>query len=183
MQYEPTTVEEAFVVSLEPRGDARGFFVRFFCAEESAGHGHEACFMQVNNSASTYARPLRGLHYQIAPAGDAKLVHGIAGQAFGVVVDMRSGSLGFARLARAELMTENRRMMYMPNGRAHGFLTLDDNAEMLYLASALYAGAHDRVLRRNDPAIGIDRPAVPAVLSDKDRDAPDFSPATHDSGD
>lgn len=170
------------MVSLEPRGDDRGFFARFFCAEEFAGHGLEACFVQINNSVSTYARTLRGMHYQIAPAGEAKLVRCIAGRAFDVVVDMRAGSRSFGRWVGAELTAENRRMMYVPKGCAHGFMTLDDNTEMLYLASAPYAGSYERVLRWNDPAIGIDWPAVPAVLSDKDRDAPDFSPAMHSSG-
>jgi dTDP-4-dehydrorhamnose 3,5-epimerase len=182
MQYEPTTVDGAFVVSLEPRGDERGFFARIFCAEEFAGRGLESCFVQINNSVSTHARTLRGLHYQIAPAGEAKLVRCIAGRAFDVVVDMRSGSRSFGRWAGAELTAENRRMMYVPKGCAHGFLTLADNTEMLYLASAPYAGAYERVLRWNDPVIGIDWPAIPTVLSDKDRDAPDFSRTTHDSG-
>src|SRR5690242_16062137 len=133
MQYEPTEVDGAFVVSLQPRGDERGFFARFFCSEEFAGQGLESRFVQINNSVSTYARTLRGMHYQIAPAGEAKLVRCIAGRAFDVIVDMRPGSRSFGRWAGAELTAENRRMMYVPKGCAHGFLTLDDNTEMLYL--------------------------------------------------
>jgi dTDP-4-dehydrorhamnose 3,5-epimerase len=182
MRCDPTPVDGAFLISLEPRGDERGFFARLFCADEFASHSLEPSFVQVNNSLSKHAHTLRGLHYQVAPAGEVKLVRCIRGRAFDVVADMRRTSETFSRWFGAELSAENRKMMYVPKGCAHGFLTLEDDTELLYLASARYDGARERVLRWNDPLVGIEWPAAPAVLSDKDGNAPCFSPETHYSG-
>jgi dTDP-4-dehydrorhamnose 3,5-epimerase len=182
MRYNPTPVDGAFLVSLEPWDDDRGFFARLFCADEFAAQSLEPGFVQVNNSLSKRAHTLRGLHYQVAPAGEAKLVRCIRGRAFDVIADMRQTSETFRRWFGAELSAENRQMMYVPKGCAHGFLTLEDDTELLYLASARHDGARERVLRWNDPLVGIEWPTAPSVLSVKDRDAPSFSPDTHDPG-
>ena len=182
MKYQPTDVAGAFVVSLEPRGDERGFFARVFCGAEFAGHGLDATIAQINTSLSVEAGTLRGMHYQAAPHGEAKLVRCIRGSAFDVVLDLRATSPTYGRWAGALLNAENRQLMYVPKGCAHGFLTLEANTEMLYSASAPYAGAAERVVRWNDPRFAIDWPRQPAVLSPKDESAADFDPHLLDPG-
>ena len=182
MKYEPTDVEGAFLLSLEPRGDERGFFSRVFCADEFASRGLEAAVSQANTSVSAKAGTLRGMHYQVAPHGEAKLVKCIRGSAFDVVLDLREGSPTFGRWAGAALTPENRLMMYAPKGCAHGFLTLEDGTEMLYTASAPYQGPAERIIRWNDPAFAIRWPRDPEVLSPKDQDAADYDPAWHRPG-
>lgn len=182
VRYSPTTVGGAFLVEMEPREDSRGFFARVFCAEEFAAHGLEPHVAQINNAFTARARTLRGLHYQVAPAGEAKLVRCLRGRVFDVLVDLRAGSSTFRRWFGVELSGGDRRMLYVPKGCAHGYLTLEDESELLYLASAPYSSSHERVLRWNDPAIGIDWPVSPVILSDKDRVAPDFDAGHHASG-
>lgn len=182
MKYQATDVDGAFVLSLEPRGDERGFFARVFCREEFARHGLEGGVSQVNTSASATAGTLRGMHYQVSPHGEAKLVKCIRGAAFDVVLDLREGSPTFGRWAGVTLTPENRLMMYAPKGCAHGFLTLEDGTEMLYTASAPYEGAAERIVRWNDPAFAIAWPREPAVLSPRDHDAGDYDAAWRRSG-
>jgi dTDP-4-dehydrorhamnose 3,5-epimerase len=162
--------------------DERGFFARLFCSEEFAANGLESSIAQINMSLSVKASTLRGLHYQVAPAGEAKLVRCTRGRAFDVVVDMRKNSQTFRRWFGAEITADNRRMVYVPKGCAHGFMTLEDNTEMFYLASAPYDAASEHVLRWNDSAIGVEWPRAPLVLSEKDGNAPDFSEDYHLSG-
>ena len=182
MKYQPTTVEGAYVVSLEPRGDERGFFARVFCGAEFAGHGLDSHIAQINTSLSVEAGTLRGMHYQVAPHGEVKLVRCIRGSAFDVVLDLRAGSPSYGRWAGALLTADNRQMMYVPKGCAHGFLTLEANTEMFYSASTAYAGAAERVVRWNDPRFAIEWPRLPAVLSAKDEAAADFDPQLMDPG-
>ncbi len=182
MRFLPTTVEGARLVELEPRTDERGFFARMFCAGEFAAEGLETSFRQVNDALSHTAGTLRGLHYQVAPAGEVKLVRCLRGAAFDVLVDLRAGSPSFGRWAGAELTSGNRRMMHVPRGCAHGYLTLEPDTELLYFASDPYVAAHERALRWDDPAIGIAWPRPAAVISDKDRTAPAFDAAYHASG-
>ena len=182
MRFLPTAVEGARLIELEPRADERGFFARLFCAGEFAAEGLETGFRQVNDALSHAAGTLRGLHYQVAPAGEVKLVRCLRGAAFDVLVDLRAGSPSFGRWAGAELTAGNRRMMYVPRGCAHGYLTLEPDTELLYFASDPYAAAQERALRWDDPAIGIAWPRPPAIISDKDRTARTFDAAYHASG-
>lgn len=182
MLYQPTAVDGAFVVSLEKRGDERGFFARLFCAEEFAARGLENSISQINNSVSAQAGTLRGLHYQIAPFGEAKLVRCLRGSAFDVVVDLRPNSPTFGKWAGQTLTGDNRLMMYAPKGCAHGFLTLEDDTEMLYPATAPYNGQAERILRWDDERFGVVWPRTPEVLSDKDRAALRYDPSWHDPG-
>lgn len=182
MKYQPTAVHGCFVVSLESRGDERGFFARIFDADEFAGMGMDSVYPQINTSLSAQAGTLRGLHYQVVPYGEAKLVKCLRGAAFDVVVDLRPGSPTFGKWAGETLSGENRLMMYVPKGCAHGFMTLTDDAEMLYPASGPYNGAAERVLRWNDPRFAVEWPRQPVVLSAKDRDARDYDPAWHGPG-
>jgi dTDP-4-dehydrorhamnose 3,5-epimerase len=160
MIFSETPLPGAYLIDLEKRGDARGFFARAFCRNEFAEHG-----------------TLRGLHYQLAPAAEVKLVRCLAGALYDVILDLRPDSPSFGRWFGAELSAENRRMMYVPRGFAHGFLTLSENCEALYLVSAFYAPELERGVRWNDPRFAIEWPAAPDFISDKDRDRPDFDPA------
>lgn len=182
MKYASTIIRGCFLVSLEPRGDERGFFARMFDAEEFASRGMDSVFPQINTSLSTQAGTLRGLHYQIAPHGEAKLVKCLKGSAFDVVVDLRAGSPTFGKWVSEILTEENRLMMYAPKGCAHGFMTLTNNTEMLYPASNPYNGPAERVLRWNDPRFAIEWPREPAVLSNKDSEARDYDQNWHGPG-
>jgi dTDP-4-dehydrorhamnose 3,5-epimerase len=182
MRFEPTSLAGVFLISLEPRGDERGFFARMFCADEFARQHLEVEFPQINNSFSQHAGTLRGLHYQAAPAGEAKLVRCVHGAVFDVAVDLRAGSATHGRWYGVELTAGNRRMLYVPKGCAHGYLTLADRSELIYLASHPYSAAHERVIRWDDPTFAIAWPRTPAVLSDKDRHATDYGADTHASG-
>jgi dTDP-4-dehydrorhamnose 3,5-epimerase len=182
MKYQPTQVDGAFVLSLEPRGDERGFFARVFCSDEFTGHGLDGSVSQMNTSVSAKAGTLRGLHYQVSPHGEAKLVKCIRGAAFDVVLDLRKGSPSFGRWEGVILTPDNRLMMYVPKGCAHGFLTLEDETEMFYTASAPYVGVAERVVRWDDPAFAIAWPRAPSVLSSKDQDVEDYDLARNDPG-
>jgi dTDP-4-dehydrorhamnose 3,5-epimerase len=179
MRFTPTPLAGAYLIDIEPRGDERGFFARAFCRNEFAEHGLECQFVQVNNSLSAQRGTLRGMHYQLEPAAEVKVVRCIAGALWDAIIDLRPGSATFGQWFGAELTADNRRMMYAPRGFAHGFITLSDNAEVFYLVSEFYAPEHERGIRWNDPRFGIAWPIAPAVLSDKDRDRADFDPATH----
>jgi dTDP-4-dehydrorhamnose 3,5-epimerase len=179
MRFTPTPLAGAYLIDIEKRGDERGFFARAFCRDEFAQHGLVTEFVQVNDSLSAERGTLRGMHYQLEPAAEVKIVRCIAGALWDAIIDLRPGSATFGRWFGAELTADNRRMMYAPHGFAHGFITLSDNAEAFYLVSAFYAPEHERGIRWNDPRFGIAWPIAPTVLSDKDRDRADFDPATH----
>jgi len=182
VRFHPTEVEGCFVVEPAPRGDDRGFFARIFDAESFREKGLADQFVQFNNSLSAKAGTLRGLHYQIAPSGEDKLVRCTAGAVYDVVLDLRDASPTFGRWAGAEITAENRRLMYAPKGCAHGFLTLVDDTELVYFASTPYAGPDERIVRWDDPRFAVRWPRAPAILSDKDRDARDYDPTLHASG-
>jgi dTDP-4-dehydrorhamnose 3,5-epimerase len=177
--FEETPIPGAWLVGLERRGDERGFFARLFCADEFAEHGLAATFVQVNDSLSVERGTLRGMHYQLPPAAEVKLVRCVRGALYDVVLDLRPDSPAFKRWFGVELSAENRLMMVVPEGCAHGFLTLEPETETIYFVNAPYSPECERGVRWNDPAFAIDWPFEPTVLSDKDRDQHDFDPARH----
>ena len=179
MIFTETPIEGAYLIDLEKRGDERGFFARAFCRDEFAALGLETDFVQINNSLSAAKGTLRGLHYQLPPAAEAKVVRCVRGALWDVILDLRQGSPTHGRWFGAGLSAENRRMVYAPRGTAHGFVTLEDDTEAIYLVSAFYAPQLERGVRWNDPAFAIQWPVEPVVISDKDRDRADFGPATH----
>lgn len=179
MIFTETPVEGAYLIDLEKRGDERGFFARAFCRNEFAAMGLETEFVQVNNSLSAAKGTLRGMHYQLPPAAEVKVVRCIAGALWDVVLDLRRDSPSYGRWFGAELSAANRRMMYAPKGIAHGFVTLAHDTEAFYFVSAFYAPELERGVRWNDPRFGIEWPLAPVVISDKDRDRADFDPAAH----
>lgn len=180
MNFQTTSVEGCFLIEPTPRGDHRGFFARIFDAEIFRDRGLANQFVQFNNSLSVESGTLRGLHYQRPPSSEDKLVRCIAGSVFDVVLDMRKNSPTFGLWAGEKISASNRRMMLAPKGCAHGFMTLEANTELVYFASAPYAAPEERIIRWDDPKFAIRWPRAPTVLSDKDRDAPDYDPTWHD---
>src|SRR5262249_5586088 len=141
--------------------------------------GLSSRFVQINNSASAQKGTLRGLHYQLAPKAETKVVRCLRGALYDLILDIRKESATFGKSFGAELSAENRRMMYVPKGFAHAFLTLADDTEVLYLVDEFYSPQDERGIRWNDPQFAIHWPIEPAVLSDKDRNWRDFDPSWH----
>jgi dTDP-4-dehydrorhamnose 3,5-epimerase len=167
----------AWVLDLERHEDERGFFARTFCREELEAHGLDPHVSQCSLSYNRTKGTLRGMHWQSSPAEESKLVRVVHGAIHDVIVDCRPDSPTFGRHAAVELSAENRRSLYVPPLFAHGFQTLADDAEILYMMSAQFAPEHARGFRHDDPAVAIDWPLPVTVISDKDRGLPDFSEA------
>ena len=179
MIFTPTPIEGAYIIDLDKKGDDRGFFARLFCENEFAEAGLVRHFCQVNNSLSAKKGTLRGMHYQLAPKAETKLVRCVRGSLYDMILDLRKGSPSFGRSFGAELSADNRRMMYVPRGFAHGFLTLTDGTEAIYFVDEFYSLAHERCVRYNDPKFELPWPEPPTVLSAKDEAQGDFDPAWH----
>jgi dTDP-4-dehydrorhamnose 3,5-epimerase len=179
MIFTPTPLTGAYLIDLEKRGDDRGFFARAFCEREFAAHQLVTRFVQVNNSQSVSRGTLRGMHYQLAPKAETKLVRCIRGALYDLILDLRQGSPTFGSSFGAELTAENRRMMYVPKGFAHGFITLTDDTEAFYFVNEIYAPECERGIRWNDPRFSLSWPIPPSVLSEKDASHRDFDPAWH----
>ncbi len=179
MIFNATPIPGTYLIELERRGDERGFFARAFCEREFATHGLISQFVQVNNSFSARRGTLRGMHYQLAPKAETKLVRCVRGALYDVVLDLRRDSPTFGKSFGAELTAENRRMMYAPKGLAHGFITLADETEAFYFVDEFYAPDCERGVRWDDPQFSLWWPMAPAVLSDKDAGQRDFDPARH----
>ncbi len=168
MIFSPLSLAGAFRIDLDPRGDDRGFFARLFCADEFAAHGLATRWAQMNTSFSRTSGTLRGMHFQRPPAAEAKLVRCLAGAMFDVLVDLRAASPSFGHWVAVELTAQNRSMVYVPEGVAHGFQTLADDTEVLYCHSVPYAQKHEGGLRFDDPSVGIAWPLPPFGLSSRD---------------
>jgi dTDP-4-dehydrorhamnose 3,5-epimerase len=179
MKFIETPLKGSYLIELEKKGDNRGFFARFFCENEFGDHQLATRFLQINNSLTAKKGTLRGMHYQLQPSAEVKVVRCIKGALFDVILDLRPDSPSFGKSFGAGLNAENRTMMYVPQGFAHGFVTLEDDTEALYLVSALYAPALERGIRYNDPTFQIQWPIQPAEVSEKDSKWPDFSPEFH----
>ena len=177
MRFTKIPIAGAFVVDLEPVTDERGFFARSFCRREFAAQSLNPELVQCNVSLNRRRGTLRGMHWQMAPHEEAKLVRCIRGSLHDVIVDLRHGSPTFRQHTAVQLTAENRHMLYVPEGCAHGFLTLEDDTEVLYQMSAPYAPESARGVRYDDPAFGIRWPAEVTVISERDRSYPDWSPA------
>jgi dTDP-4-dehydrorhamnose 3,5-epimerase len=179
MLFVPSRLAGAFTVEIEKREDERGFFARAFCQREFAAAGLETQFVQANTSLTRRKGSIRGMHYQLPPSSEVKLVRCVRGAVMDVVVDIRPQSPTFKGWFSAELSAENRRMMYVPKGFAHGFQSLTEDAELSYMVSAWYDQPNERSLRYNDPAIGITWPLPVADVSAKDAGAPDWDAEFH----
>jgi dTDP-4-dehydrorhamnose 3,5-epimerase len=179
MKFIETPLPGAFVIELEERGDDRGFFARAFCQREFQQHGLNPNIVQMNISLSARRGTLRGIHYQLAPKAEDKTFRCLRGAFFDVVVDLRPESPTFLRHFTVELTGGNRKMVHVPQGCANSFLTLEDDTELFYFTSEFYAPEWERGIRYNDPKLGIQWPMEPAVISDKDKNHPDFKLETH----
>jgi dTDP-4-dehydrorhamnose 3,5-epimerase len=177
MNFVETSVAGAWLVELEPSVDHRGFFARVWSEEVFAERGLTTRFVQCNNAYSRQAGTVRGLHYQVQPFADAKLLRCIRGAVFDVIVDVRPESPTYLQWFGVDLSEDNRRLLYVPPGCAHGYQALSDHAEVLYPVSAPYTASAERGVRWDDPLFGISwPPTAERIVSDKDLAWPNFVP-------
>ena len=176
MRFSPTAVDGVMLIDLDTSEDGRGFFARTFCDDEFARAGISFRPRQMNLSHNRKALTLRGMHYQAAPHAEAKIVHCVRGRIYDVALDLRPASPTYLRWTAAELSPETRRMLLIPEGCAHGFLTLADDSDIIYVMDAAFVADAARGVRWNDPAFGIKWPATPLIISERDAGYPDFKP-------
>jgi dTDP-4-dehydrorhamnose 3,5-epimerase len=176
MRFNATPLAGAYLVEIAKIGDERGFFGRSWCQREMAEHGLDSAIAQINTSFSRHRGTLRGLHFQVAPYQESKLIRCTRGAIFDVIVDLRPHSATRGQWYGAELTADNHLALYSPKGFAQGFITLQDDTEITYIASEPYAPGKDRGVRWDDPQFGIRWPLQPLAMSDKDRQWPDFTP-------
>ena len=174
MIFTETALAGAYVIEPERLGDERGFFARTFCAEAFAARGLAMTFAQQSVSFNARKGTLRGMHYQASPYEEAKLIRCTMGAVLDVILDLRPGAATFKQWVAVELSAANRRMLYVPKGLAHGFVTLADETELFYQMTEPYHPGMARGVRWNDPAFGIAWPIAEPILSDRDRAFPDF---------
>jgi dTDP-4-dehydrorhamnose 3,5-epimerase len=177
MRFIETGMPGAFVVDVEPVVDERGLFARSWCTHEFEEHGLNPRLVQCSVSLNHQKGTLRGMHYQIAPHQEAKLVRCTQGSLYDVIVDLRPESRTYLQHFGTELSASNHRALYVPEGFAHGYLTLADESEVFYQMSEFYAPAAARGVRWNDPALRISWPGPVVVISERDKSFPDFEPA------
>jgi dTDP-4-dehydrorhamnose 3,5-epimerase len=177
MRFAETEIRGVFVVDLERHEDERGYFARMWCAEEFTEHGLSGSLAQANMAFSAKAGTMRGMHYQLPPHEEAKLVRCMTGAFWDVALDLRAGSPTYLRHVAVELTAENKRALYVPEGCAHGYQTLVDDTEAFYLHSVAYAPGSEAGARWDDPAFAIPWPeAAIRILSAKDAVWPDYQP-------
>jgi dTDP-4-dehydrorhamnose 3,5-epimerase len=170
MNFIETEIKDLFVVELNKIGDERGFFARAWCEKEFADKKLTSRMVQANTSYSKDKGTLRGLHYQISPHQEAKLMRCIKGAIFDVAVDLRPDSKTYKKWFGIELTESNRKMLFVPEGFAHGYQTLVEDTEAYYMSSAFYAPEAERGLRWDDPAIGINWPITEGLnITEKDQ--------------
>jgi len=174
LQFLETPLAGAWLVEPTPAEDQRGWFARIRCEEEFARRGLESRFVQTSLSFNRCRGVLRGMHFQVAPREEVKLVRCLRGAVHDVILDLRPDSPTFTKHFSAVLSHENRRAMYVPRGVAHGFQALEDASEVLYEIAGAYSPEHARGVRWDDPAFGIAWPVPEPILLERDRDYPDF---------
>lgn len=171
----PLKIPGAYLIEIEPLTDDRGFFARTFCREELGRLGMDFPVAQCSLSRNTKQHTLRGMHYQAAPCPEIKLIRCTSGAVWDCIIDLRPESPAYRQWTAHELSADNHRALLVPEQCAHGFISLTDETELFYMMSAPHAPDCARAVRWNDPAFGIAWPAEPAVMSDKDRNLPDFT--------
>lgn len=177
MRFTPTGLGGAFLVEIEPRCDARGFFARTWCQREFEEQGLEGRLVQCSMSHNLHRGTLRGMHYQVKPHEETKLVRCTAGAIHDVIVDVRPESPTYLRHIAVELSAANRRAVYIPRGFAHGFQTLIDDSEVFYQMSEFFAPEDARGFRWNDPLFGIEWPVADPIILDRDTSYSDYVPS------
>lgn len=176
MRFTPIELKGAYVIELEPIIDQRGFFARSFCQKEFQERGLVSHFVQCNIAWNKGKGTLRGLHYQIAPYAEIKLIRCTCGATYDVIIDLRPESPTYCKWAAVELTPANKKMLYVPEGFAHGYQTLKPNTEVSYWMSNFYLPDAQRGVRWNDPTFAIRWPFPDPILSENDRSLPDFEP-------
>lgn len=174
MNFVATCLAGAYIVKPEPLPDERGFFARTWCQREFAEHGLTARLVQCSISFNSRKGTLRGMHYQLEPHAEAKLVRCTQGAIYDVIIDLRPASPTYRQHVGAVLSAANRDALYVPEGFAHGFLTLENESEVLYQMSEFYAPGFGRGVRWDDPAFGIEWPGQVQVIAERDATYPDF---------
>lgn len=172
MKWLATPLPGLLEIQPAPTGDARGRFTRLFCEQELAAARPKLHLTQINLSETYGCGTVRGLHYQLPPAAEAKLIHCLRGRVFDVVVDLRAGSPTFLRWHGIELDCDNGRAVFIPEGFAHGFQVLTDEAHLLYMHTAPWTPSHEAGLRHDDPRLAIDWPRPVTRVSERDRSHP-----------
>jgi dTDP-4-dehydrorhamnose 3,5-epimerase len=174
MTFHETKLQGVFEIRIEPLRDERGFFARSWCQTEFKAHGLNPALVQCNISFNGRKGTLRGMHYQLAPYAEAKLIRCTRGAIYDVIIDLRRESPTFKQWVSVVLTAEKRNMAYVPEDCAHGFLTLEDDTEVLYQMSQFFSAESARGVRWDDPAFRIAWPHEIAVISERDKNYPDF---------
>jgi dTDP-4-dehydrorhamnose 3,5-epimerase len=175
MKFQPTAIPGAVVIDLERQHDGRGSFARFFCQDEFASQQLPANFVQGSLSHNASRGTLRGMHLQLGPIPEEKLVRCTRGRVYDVVLDLRRNSDTYKQWVAFELDAESGRAIFIPAGCAHGFLTLEPDTELHYLMTVRYDANHQHGARWNDPVFAIDWPFQPIVIGERDRNFPDYT--------
>lgn len=168
MTFKETELKGSFIIDLSLLADSRGWFARTFCKDEFLQIGHTKEWVQINHSFTLAKGTIRGMHYQVAPHQEIKMVRCIAGSVYDVIIDLRKNSETYLRWVGTELSAANKKMLYIPQGFAHGFQTLSDNAELIYHHSEFYNAGSEAGIRFNDPAVNIIWPLPVSEISEKD---------------
>ncbi|MEP6675271.1 MAG: dTDP-4-dehydrorhamnose 3,5-epimerase [Ferruginibacter sp.] len=168
MIFEPTPLAGSYVITLSPVGDSRGWFARTYCKNEFAQIGHHAEWVQMNHSFTKNKGTIRGMHYQLPPFEEIKMVRCIAGAVLDVIIDIRKNSATYLQWFSTELSAANKKMMYIPAGFAHGFQTLTDDCELVYQHSAFYTAGSEGGIKYDDAAINIQWPLTVTEISERD---------------
>jgi dTDP-4-dehydrorhamnose 3,5-epimerase len=172
MKFSETPLKGIYIVDLEPLMDRRGSFYRVFCKKEFAQIGHSREILQINHSFTKEKGTIRGLHFQIQPASEIKIIRCVQGAVYDVVVDIRAGSSTLLQWFGVEISRDKTQVIYIPEGFAHGFQTLEANTEMLYHHTAVYNPLNECGLRFNDPRLSIDWPLDVSFISERDAHHP-----------
>lgn len=174
MIFSPTPFKGSYIIEPEQFNDNRGWFARYYCKKEFSKIKHQKDWVQMNHSFTIKKGTIRGMHYQIAPYMEIKMIRCVAGTVFDVIVDFRKNSSTFLQWFGIELSAQNKKMLYIPEGFAHGFQSLSDDAELLYHHSEYYTPGAEGGIKYDDPLIKIEWPLPVSVISDKDAAHPYF---------
>jgi len=172
MIFTETILKGSYEISLTPHGDSRGWFARTYCKKEFEQIGHEKEWVQLNHSFSSQKGTVRGMHFQHAPFAEIKMLRCIAGSVYDVIIDLRKDSPTFLKWVGTELSAENKKMLYIPAGFAHGFQTLTDDVELIYHHTEFYTPSAEAGIRYNDSAINIEWPLAVSEISERDTNHP-----------
>jgi len=179
MKFSEIFLKGAFLIEIQKKEDERGFFARTFCKDEYNRIGLTNEIVQINNSFNKKKGTLRGMHYQLPPMQEDKIIRCIRGAIYDVIIDIRQNSVTFGKWFGIELNDKNRKSLFVPKGFAHGFITLKDNSEILYLVTSEYSSGSERGIRWDDPKFDIKWPINPSIVSKKDNSHPFFDPNYH----